>query len=525
MAKLLKHFLGKKSPPQPPEPDYDAKNGRRSRSWDYESDEDALPPEFAGTLSATPIDYSSSPPQQQHDMCTATSNSKPRPHSYVGSFGHEHRHNNVGARGKECKQTPIKAKKPVIIEDYSDPFDLRKAAAEAMAERVYELPPDGVSERIYDEGDYTEPYEAQKMLQQIREAEKREALQKQKDGVSPSQKKVHVYEDPYDPEEEERLVAKQLMSEVANQPPINYGDKQLYKSVRHSEDDEHTRRPDSEQLRYSQSHEVDGRPPDEYDEPWDWGAKNRISRAILEKREEIASSSKTQTEHSEQVNGDSNGTCATSAQTREKDVRPVDEYEIPWDWKPKDRLSQVLLGNSQLNSPKKSDSPKKSHPPVDVVMTDQSPRSQSPKTVDSMKSTDSPRQSPKRAGLKLDIKPKMETLGETIDPTIPLEEQKWYHGKLSRQDAEQVLRQCEECSYLVRQSESGSAKDHSLSLKSTRGFMHMKIVKHEEGYILGEFSKPFSNIPKMIDFYTRNKLNIKGAEHMALLQPVPSLLL
>ena len=50
--------------------------------------------------------------------------------------------------------------------------------------------------------------------------------------------------------------------------------------------------------------------------------------------------------------------------------------------------------------------------------------------------------------------------------------------------------------------------------------MHMKIVGHQEGFILGEFSKPFRGIPEMIHYYTRHKLNIRGAEHMALLHPV-----
>ena len=52
--------------------------------------------------------------------------------------------------------------------------------------------------------------------------------------------------------------------------------------------------------------------------------------------------------------------------------------------------------------------------------------------------------------------------------------------------------------------------------------MHMKIVfSHQtDGYILGEFSKPFPSISEMICYYTRQKLNIRGAEHMALLHPV-----
>lgn len=40
----------------------------------------------------------------------------------------------------------------------------------------------------------------------------------------------------------------------------------------------------------------------------------------------------------------------------------------------------------------------------------------------------------------------------------------WYHGAISRTDAESLLRLCKEASYLVRNSET-SKNDYSLSLK------------------------------------------------------------
>ncbi|EMP26081.1 SH2 domain-containing adapter protein B, partial [Chelonia mydas] len=55
-------------------------------------------------------------------------------------------------------------------------------------------------------------------------------------------------------------------------------------------------------------------------------------------------------------------------------------------------------------------------------------------------------------------------LGERVDPTVPLEKQIWYHGAISRTDAENLLRLCKECSYLVRNSQT-SKHDYSLSLK------------------------------------------------------------
>lgn len=114
----------------------------------------------------------------------------------------------------------------------------------------------------------------------------------------------------------------------------------------------------------------------------------------------------------------------------------------------------------------------------------------------------------------------LSVMGEKVDPSVPLEKQGWYHGSISRLDAENLLRVLKEGSYLVRNSES-SKHDYSLSLKSARGFMHMKIVHNSEGkFILGQFSKPFESIPEMIHHYSVNKLPIKGAEHMSLLYPV-----
>ncbi|KAJ4943426.1 hypothetical protein JOQ06_005927 [Pogonophryne albipinna] len=111
-------------------------------------------------------------------------------------------------------------------------------------------------------------------------------------------------------------------------------------------------------------------------------------------------------------------------------------------------------------------------------------------------------------------------VGERVDATLPLEKQVWYHGVLSRSEAESLLTLCKECSYLVRNSENNRS-EYSLSLRSCQGFMHMKFTRYKDGkYVLGQNSPHFDTIPEVIHFYTTHKLPIRGAEHLSLLFPV-----
>ena len=61
--------------------------------------------------------------------------------------------------------------------------------------------------------------------------------------------------------------------------------------------------------------------------------------------------------------------------------------------------------------------------------------------------------------------------------------------------------------------------------RSLLGFMHMKINRFEGCFILGQFSKPFETVPKMIQFYQLNSLPIRGAERIHLVTPLEEELL
>ncbi|XP_071343796.1 src homology 2 domain containing transforming protein D, b isoform X3 [Trachinotus anak] len=162
-----------------------------------------------------------------------------------------------------------------------------------------------------------------------------------------------------------------------------------------------------------------------------------------------------------------------SSRLPQDDERPADEYDQPWEWK-KDHISKAFAVKFDSAEWDCSSSPtERLRPP-------------------------GPRSSP-LAGGGMKFRMPQESLamvGERVDPTLPLEKQVWYHGSLSRSEAESLLTLCKECSYLVRNSQTNRS-DYSLSLRSCQGFMHMKFTQCKDGkYVLGQNSPPFDTIPE-----------------------------
>ncbi|XP_061100063.1 SH2 domain-containing adapter protein D-like [Conger conger] len=177
------------------------------------------------------------------------------------------------------------------------------------------------------------------------------------------------------------------------------------------------------------------------------------------------------------------------------DERPADEYDQPWEWK-KEHISKALAVQFDGTDWDRS--------------ANQTERARPPRTNPLAGGGAKYRKASDMHGI----------LGERVDPALPLEKQVWYHGALTRSEAESLLTLCKECSYLVRHSQS-CRTDYSLSLRSCQGFMHMKFsVSREGNYILGQNSPPFHTIPEGIHYYTTHKLPIRGAEHLSLLFPV-----
>ncbi|XP_043328036.1 SH2 domain-containing adapter protein F isoform X4 [Cervus elaphus] len=121
---------------------------------------------------------------------------------------------------------PASSDRLAILEDYADPFDVQETGEGPIGAS-------GAPEKVPENDGYMEPYEAQKMMAEIRGSKETAA------------QPLPLYDTPYEPEEEGATPE----GEGAPWP----------RESRLPEDDE--------------------RPPEEYDQPWEW-KKERISKAF-----------------------------------------------------------------------------------------------------------------------------------------------------------------------------------------------------------------------------------------------------
>ncbi|XP_056269407.1 SH2 domain-containing adapter protein E-like [Pseudoliparis swirei] len=202
------------------------------------------------------------------------------------------------------------------------------------------------------------------------------------------------------------------------------------------------------------------------------------------------------------------------------DKTAVMRPELPWEWK-KEHIVKTL--SAQFDSPERQTKEEMPHPTL--TRQPQHPLAQPPqqhqhlrqkswtqKILRSSPTTPSPSCNPGSI-------PDPEAC--CVDPCLPLEKQSWYHGYVTRQEAEFQLQSCKEASFLVRNSESDSSK-YSIALKTSQGCVHIIVAQTKEsGYTLDQISCVFASIPEVVHHYCSRRLPFGGAEHMTLLHPVP----
>ncbi|RVE62672.1 hypothetical protein OJAV_G00159690 [Oryzias javanicus] len=239
----------------------------------------------------------------------------------------------------------------------------------------------------------------------------------------------------------------------------------------------------------------------------------------------------------------------------ESDVRPAGEYELPWEWRKEDivralsaqfetvdcslgkentstsgrqqqqTLRQRNWTNKALVSTSSSASSSLSFPSSPILKL--SPLTSSPLSYPTLKlSQSSPSSSPTKLSPSSPSSPNAPLDGEIakVDSSLPLEKQCWYHGSVSRQQAEAQLQRCRDASFLVRDSESGTSK-YSIALKTSQSCVHIIVAQTKSskglGYTLDQSSCVFPSIPELVCHYCTHRLPFTGAQHMTLQHPVP----
>ncbi|CAN9503725.1 unnamed protein product [Ophioblennius macclurei] len=216
----------------------------------------------------------------------------------------------------------------------------------------------------------------------------------------------------------------------------------------------------------------------------------------------------------------------TVAVTRpELDTRPSAEYELPWEWK-KEQIVKTL--SAQFDGADRPAKDETLHPTL--ARQPQHPASQQHQHQQQQHQHQHLRQKSWTQKILRSSPPTLlgcSTLSSSeveaccVDPSLPLEKQSWYHGCVTRQEAEFQLQTCREASFLVRNSESDTSK-YSIALKTSQGCVHIIVAQTKEnGYTLDQSSCVFPSIPEVVHHYCTQRLPFNGAEHMTLLHPVP----
>uniref|UniRef100_A0A6J0U143 SH2 domain-containing adapter protein E n=1 Tax=Pogona vitticeps TaxID=103695 RepID=A0A6J0U143_9SAUR len=182
------------------------------------------------------------------------------------------------------------------------------------------------------------------------------------------------------------------------------------------------------------------------------------------------------------------------------DERPPAEYEQPWEWK-KDQIVKAL--SVQFDGSERPLAAAKEE-------TAAPPRQQHCRQ----------RSWPSRMVKPQSVAGEPGMDGDPVDPALALEKQPWFHGTITRAEAESRLQPCKEAGFLVRTSETGTSK-YSITLKTSQGCVHIIVAQTKDHrYTLDQTGGLFNSVPEVVRYYSTEKLPFKGAEHMTLRYPV-----
>uniref|UniRef100_A0A8C6CB89 SH2 domain-containing adapter protein E n=1 Tax=Monodon monoceros TaxID=40151 RepID=A0A8C6CB89_MONMO len=167
------------------------------------------------------------------------------------------------------------------------------------------------------------------------------------------------------------------------------------------------------------------------------------------------------------------------ARLPQDDERPAAKYEQPWEWKKEQIVREMSVQFEGSEQPSFKEETVRQH------------HRQKSWTQKILKPTLSDHSE-----------------GERLDPALLLEKQPWYHGAITRVEAESQLQPC---------------KELLIALKTSQGCVCIIAAQTKYNkYTLNQMRAVFDSIVEVVHYYSNEKLPFKGAEHMTLLYPVHS---
>ncbi|CAI5454803.1 unnamed protein product [Caenorhabditis angaria] len=102
--------------------------------------------------------------------------------------------------------------------------------------------------------------------------------------------------------------------------------------------------------------------------------------------------------------------------------------------------------------------------------------------------------------------------------SVPMEQEPWYFGRISREQAEELLQNAREGEFLVRDSESNPG-DLSISVRGIERNKHFKVQTTEGQLKIG--SRLFPDMTSLIRHYKTSNIFSSATEKLCLTKPLP----
>ncbi|XP_053317727.1 SH2 domain-containing adapter protein D [Spea bombifrons] len=186
------------------------------------------------------------------------------------------------------------------------------------------------------------------------------------------------------------------------------------------------------------------------------------------------------------------------------DERPADEYDQPWEWK-KENINRAFKVQFEGSSWKNNSHKYKDLQPSSWSLNPPQPHSP----------CFNPKFKEENESISQDTIHSL--FGENQDTKLSLQREAWYHGEISREDAERLLCETDLGSFLLRTENDGVCY---LSVRGCESILHVNVACVEDRFQLGDIGPSFPCIQDLIQYYLQSPLFVPGEGQVSLKCPV-----